>query len=101
VLQLRNRGNEILVLHLLDPAELEFPFDEAGSFEDLESGELLPVVPAALRDEYRSLVAAHVAELGRLFADRGIDYALFDTSQPLDHALFHYLAGRQRIGRTR
>jgi uncharacterized protein (DUF58 family) len=101
VLQLRNRGNELLVLHVLDPAELEFPFDDAGSFEDLETGERLPVIPTELRDEYRRLVAAHVADLGRRFGERGVDYALFDTSRPLDYALFHYLAHRQRLGRVR
>jgi len=100
VLQLRNRGNELLVLHLLDPAELEFPFEDAASFEDLETGELLPVVPTELREEYRRLVDAHVGTLGRLFAEHGVDYALFDTSKPLDHALFHYLARRQRLART-
>ena len=101
VLQLRNRGNELLVLHVLDPAELDFPFEDAGTFEDLESGDLLPVVPAELRDEYRRLVDAHVATLARRFGERGVDYALFDTSKPLDHALFHYLARRQRLARGR
>jgi len=95
--RLRNRGNDLIVMHVLDPAELEFPFDDAASFQDLESGDLLPVVPEYVRDEYRSLVAAHVAELSRLMGDQRIDYALFDTSKPLDHALFHYLSSRQRI----
>jgi len=95
--RLRNRGNDLIVFHVLDPAEREFPFDGAASFQDLESGEQLPVVPEYLRDEYRALVAAHVAELARLMGDQRIDYALFDTSKPLDHALFHYLSSRQRI----
>jgi uncharacterized protein (DUF58 family) len=95
--QLRNRGNDLIVMHVLDPTELEFPFDDAASFQDLESGELLPVVPEYLRDEYRSLVAAHIAELSRLMGQQHIDYALFDTSKPLDHALFRYLSTRQRI----
>jgi len=99
--RLRNRGNELIVMHVLDPSELEFPFDEAGSFEDLESGERIPVVPDYLRAEYRALVAAHVAELTRLMGAQRIDYALFDTSKPLDHALFHYLASRQRLARSR
>jgi hypothetical protein len=41
---------------VLDPSELEFGFGDAQPFEDLESGEQLPVVPEAIRDEYRSLV---------------------------------------------
>jgi uncharacterized protein (DUF58 family) len=98
VLQLRNRGNELVVMHLLDPAELEFPADdELGSLEDLESGDTVAVVPAALRTEYRGLLAAHVAELARLAASHRVDYALFDTSKPLDAALSRYLAGRERL----
>ena len=99
--RLRNKGNELIVFHLLDAAELEFPFEEASSFEDLESGERIPVVPQYLRDQYRELVAAHVAELSQLTGENRIDYALFDTSKPLDHALFRYLSSRQRLNRVR
>jgi uncharacterized protein (DUF58 family) len=98
---LRFRGHDVIVFHVLDPAEREFPFDEASSFEDLESGERLPVVPEALRAEYQGLVQAHIEALGRLFVDSRIDYALFDTSVPLDFALFRYLSARERLRRVR
>ena len=101
VLQLRNRGNDLLVMHVLDEAELEFPFDERGSFEDLETGERIPVVPAELRAQYRGLMRAHLAELRRLFAASGVDYVLLDTAKPLDHALSSYLTSRQRLARVR
>jgi uncharacterized protein (DUF58 family) len=101
VLQLRNRGNELLVMQVLDRAELEFPFDERGSFEDLETGERIPVVPAEVRARYRELIDAHLAELRRLFAASGVDYALLDTAKPLDHALSSYLTSRQRLVRVR
>ena len=90
-----------MVFHVLDPAEIDFPFSEAASFEDLETGERMPIVPAAVREEYRALVRAHIATLGRLFTDSRIDYALFNTAVPLDHALFHYLAARERLSRAR
>ena len=99
--QLRGRGSELIVMHVLDPAELEFPFDSAANFEDMESGERIPVVPEYLRAQYRALVAEHVASLARLLGEHGIDYALFDTSRPLDHALFEYLSSRQRLMRVR
>ena len=98
---LRFRGHDVIVFHLLDPAERDFPFDEASSFEDLESGERLPVVPEALRAEYQALVRQHVEALGRLLVDSRIDYALFDTSIPLDFALFRYLSARERLRRVR
>jgi uncharacterized protein (DUF58 family) len=98
---LRYRGHDVIVFHVLDPAELEFPFSDAASFEDLETGDRLPVVPAALRDQYQALVRQHTEALGRLLTDSRIDYALFNTAVPLDHALFHYLSARERLGRVR
>lgn len=101
VARLRNRGNDLIVLQVLDPAELDLPFDNAANFEDMETGEAIPVVPGLLRDQYRTLVQEHTATLRRLMREERIDYGLFNTSQPLDHALFTYLADRQRLSRTR
>jgi len=42
---LRFRGHDVAVFHVLDPAEIDFPFDEAASFEDLESGDRMPSCP--------------------------------------------------------
>jgi uncharacterized protein (DUF58 family) len=98
---LRGKGNDLIVMHVLDPAEVDFPFDAAANFQDLESGTALPIVPAYVRDQYRALVAAHIASLSRLLGEHRIDYALFNTAQPLDHALFSYLATRQRASRVR
>lgn len=101
VARLRNRGNDLIVLQVLDPAELDLPFDEAANFEDMETGEAIPVVPGLLREQYRTLVQEHTATLARLMREERIDYALFNTAQPLDHALFAYLADRQRMSRIR
>lgn len=98
---LRHRGHDVVVFHVLDPAELDFPFERASSFRDLETGEEIPVVPAKLREEYQALMGAHLESLERLFTANRMDYALVNTSQPLDHALFKYLSTRQRLSRTR
>ncbi len=98
---LRYRGNDLIVFHVLDPAELSFPYDEAASYRDLETGEAVPIIPDYLREEYRKLVKAHVSALSKSFGDNRIDYALLDTSTPLDYALFHYLSRRERMTRTR
>lgn len=92
---LRRKGNDLIVFHLLDPAELEFPFDRPVNFEDLETGERIPVTPEDLRDEYLDLISTHRERLTRLMRDHRIDYATFDTSRPLDDALFHYLSHRE------
>jgi uncharacterized protein (DUF58 family) len=98
---LRARGHDVIVFHVLDPFELEFPFSEASGFEDLETGEQIPVVPQKLRERYLEMIQDHLAELERLFARNRIDYSLLDTSKPLDLALFQYLLARERLSRTR
>jgi uncharacterized protein (DUF58 family) len=98
---LRFRGNDIMIFHLLDPAELEFNFKEASAFEDLESGEQIPIVPNALREEYQKLIRAHVDAIAQRCKAARIDYTMLDTSRPLDHALFTYLSVRERLMKVR
>jgi uncharacterized protein (DUF58 family) len=97
----RGRGNELIVFHLLDRNELEFPFTEATNFVDLETGEKMPLVPDYLRGAYKDVLAEHTQALGRQARDQRVDYALLSTARPLDDALFAYLAARQRRGTTR
>ena len=101
VARLRNRGNDLIVLQVLDPAELDLPFNDAANFQDMESGEAIPVVPSLLREQYHTLMQEHTAKLARMMREERIDYSLFNTAQPLDHALFAYLADRQRLSRIR
>lgn len=98
---LRFRGNDLIVFHLLDPAELDFNFDEASAFEDLESGEQIPIVPESLREEYQRMIRAHIEAIGQRCSASRIDYALLDSSRPLDHALFSYLSVRERLMKVR
>ena len=97
----RGRGNDLIVFHLLDRVEIEFPFADATNFVDLESGERMPVIPDYLRAQYRGVVAEHTATLARRMQEQRIDYALFDTSKPLDKALFAYLLARERFSTAR
>jgi uncharacterized protein (DUF58 family) len=98
---LRFRGSDIAVFHLLDPAELDFSFRDPSAFEDLESGEQIPVVPDAMRKEYVSLVNAHIGALQSRFSEVRVDYTMLDTSKPLDHALYKYLSSREKKMRLR
>jgi len=98
---LRFRGHDLIVFHVLDPAEIQFTYDDASAFEDLESGEQIPVVPEALAEQYRTLVREHSEALRSKFSELRIDYALLNTSSPLDHALFTYLSMREQLSRVR
>lgn len=95
------RRHDVVVFHVLDPAELDFPYEAAGAFEDLETGEQMPVVPAKLRDEYRERVRAHSERLSSLLTGARTDYVLLRTDQPLDLALFRYLLARERAAGSR
>lgn len=98
---LRGRGHDVLAFHVLDPAERELPGNESTTFQDMESGEVIPVIPSRLREGYREQVEAHVRTLEERFTAERVDYVQLDTSQPLDHALFRYLTIRERKARRR
>ncbi len=98
---LRYLGNDLIVFHVLDPKEIGFEFDDASSFEDLESREQVPVVPQSFRDQYRALIQEHVNTLTTKFSEQRIGYALISTSEPLDRALFSYLSSREKLVRVR
>jgi hypothetical protein len=98
---LRFRGHDLIVFHVLDPMEIEFTYDDASAFEDLETGDQIPVVPEALAEQYRTLVREHSDALRSKLSELRIDYALFSTAQPLDHALFSYLSTREQLSRVR
>jgi hypothetical protein len=68
---------------------------------DLETGDRMPVIPDYLRAQYREVVAEHTGTLERRMREQRVDYALFDTSKPLDQALFTYLLARERFNTVR
>jgi uncharacterized protein (DUF58 family) len=94
-------GNDLIVFHVLDPAEIEFPYTEASRFQDLESGEELPIVPEVFADQYRQMMKEHIEALTTKCSDSRIDYVQLTTSKPLDEALFSYLGNRERLMRIR
>ncbi len=99
--QLRVRGNDLIVFHLLDPLERSLELGDVASLEDLETGARLPVETGQYRERYRALVEEHRLALERAFGASRIDYIFADISQPLDNLLYRYLADRQRQTRTR
>ena len=96
-----HRGNDVALFHLLDPQEIDFPFSEPSSFEDMESGEQMPIVPGKLAEDYRRLIQEHIDTLSKKSSQQPVDYTLLNTGMPLDYALFRFLSMRQRLARTR
>jgi uncharacterized protein (DUF58 family) len=95
VAPLRYRGNELALLHVLDPEELRPKLKQPVLFEDLESGETIEVAPDYMHHEYRQKIDAHIEDLKTRAQGAGMDYFLVDTSRPLDSALREYLAIRK------
>jgi uncharacterized protein (DUF58 family) len=93
----RHKKHEVIVFHVLDRAEIDFPFREPATFVDLETGDRLQVDPAYVRDDYRRQVAAFIERYRRTCADCRIDYVFADTSVPYDFLLSRYLAKRAQL----
>jgi uncharacterized protein (DUF58 family) len=96
---LRSRGHEVVVIRVLDPAEIDFPFEEAAMFHDLESGRELYVDPGLARERYQQRFGEHRAGLTATCSKLGIDLYELATSQPLEMALFDLVNARMRRGR--
>ena len=92
----RQRGTDVIVFHVLDHQELEFAFDDAARFRDLESATEVFADPTAVRGDYLRAVQGFVDTYRRELGGAGIDYHLLDTSKPLDLALMAYLNTRGR-----
>ena len=90
------RGVDVIVFHVLDPDEIEFPFEHATRFEDLETNEEVMAVPGAVREHYLKAIGGLVDRYRRELGATGIDYQLLNTNHPLELALMSYLSTRSR-----
>lgn len=92
----RHRRHDVIVMHILDPAELDFPFQQPTLFRGLEAlGELL-VDPARLRKAYRQEFKQYQKAIAGGCQSLGADYVLMRTDKPIDVALTAYLHQRQQ-----
>ncbi|MFQ6042567.1 MAG: DUF58 domain-containing protein [Candidatus Poribacteria bacterium] len=95
----RYRKHEVIVFHLLDQAELTFPFDGPIVFRDMENHRLLSTQTEALKAEYLQQISNLIQDYRRGCGANSIDYVQIDTSTPFDYALFSYLS--RRTGRRK
>jgi uncharacterized protein (DUF58 family) len=96
VKELRFHGHDCFVFQLLDRDEIEFPFTEAGVFEDLETGELRQVRPELARRRYLERFEAFMEPQRQLLRDLAIPHELVRTDAEPYHALARFLALRRR-----
>jgi uncharacterized protein (DUF58 family) len=93
---LRQRGNDVLVLHVMDDDELDFPFATPARFEGLDTTDHLTCNPRALREGYLASLDKFLETIRHGCARDNVDYALIRTSMPLDAALTAFLKYRQK-----
>jgi len=93
--QLRHRGHDVILFHILDEAEVAFPFDGMVELEDPESHETLQVDAAGFRSDYVAELNSFRDTYRKECFQSGIDYVALDTSMQFDKALVEYLANRR------
>ncbi len=91
---LRFRKHDIVCLQLLDPQEINFPFEDVTMFKGLENAGELLTEPRALRKGYLAALAEHSAAIGRICRHIDTDFHRFNTGESLDAPLSIFLAGR-------
>jgi uncharacterized protein (DUF58 family) len=92
---LRHAGHDIIVFHILDEAEVTFPFQGSLQMRDPETGQVQSVRAADAAAEYRERINNYRNHLGQALSESRIDYVPLDTSQPYDRALMEYLLRRR------
>jgi uncharacterized protein (DUF58 family) len=95
LLRLRHRGHDVIVFHVLDEAEVGFPFDGMVEFTEPETEDKLVVDADGARREYVEAVLAFREDYRRTCFHAGIDYVPLDTSMQFDRALMEYLVSRR------
>ncbi len=93
----RHRQHEVVVFHILDPFEIEFPFKGESGFVDLESGQEILTQPWEIAEEYRKRVKEWILGYQRLCLGNRIEYIQLTTDTPYDLALLRYLEKRRKL----
>ncbi len=93
----RHRHHEVVVFHVLDPDEIDFPYTDTATFVDMESGERLTTEPWEIAKRYRQRLEAWSGQYARVCREQHIDYVRLDTRTPFDRALLAYLEKRARL----
>ncbi|MCY3022993.1 MAG: DUF58 domain-containing protein [Planctomycetota bacterium] len=90
----RHRRHEVILFHLLDDMEINFPYRGLIDFRDLETGERMEVEAELIREAVMAGVREFIQSYRKMCGDARIDYHVLNTAEPFDTALAAYLARR-------
>jgi uncharacterized protein (DUF58 family) len=92
----RHRRHDVIVLHVLDPAEIDFPFQQVTMFKGLEALGEVVTEPRGLRSAYQKEFEAYLKQVRTGCRAQQIDYLTVRTDEPLDAVLSAFLAARKK-----
>ncbi len=98
LLGLRARKHDVAVFHVLDPAELSFPYDDPTLFLSMEDEKKIEVNPREIKQSYLEEMGRFLVETKQACTAADVDYELVRTDMPLDTVLLRFLA--RRMGRV-
>ena len=91
----RHRRHDVVVMHVLDPAEIEFPFEGLSLFRGMEQLPNVLADPRAMRKAYLTEFDAYLRKLKSGCRAQNIEYVLLRTDRSLEVALSSFLASRR------
>ena len=94
---LRKQRHDVIVLQVLDPAEIDLSLKKATELTDLETGERMAVNPRGMAAEYKKVFGAFLERNQKACAGLNIDYRLTPTDQPIEDFIRAYLQERRRM----
>jgi uncharacterized protein (DUF58 family) len=96
---LRFRGHNVIVFHIMDPYELDFPFKGTSKFIGLEEEGEIVTQPDRLRDNYLKELDKFISGIRSACTKAEVDYVLVNTADPIEHVLSGYLLQRSFMNR--
>lgn len=93
-------GHDLVLFHLMDRAEIDFRFERAAQFKDVETGAEWFVNPMQVRDRYLQRLNEHSGSIRRSCERSGVEYHFLSTDRPLELALFDFLSARSRLAKA-
>ncbi|MFP6657095.1 MAG: DUF58 domain-containing protein [Pirellulales bacterium] len=98
---LRFRGHNVILFHVLDPYELQFPLNGMWKFVGLEGEGELITQPSRVRTSYLKELEKFITQIKTACARAHVDYVLVNTAEPIEHVLSSYLLHRSALAKTR
>ncbi len=97
---LRFGGHNVVLFHILDPYEIDFPLNGMWKFVGLEGEGELITQPARVRENYLKELEKFIGDIRKACAKAQVDYVLVNTAEPIEHVISSYLLQRTALAKA-